>query len=387
MSPAHDDSIVELGGPTFEWLGPGGRLTIDDVEYEYADSDADDDSIDDAVGPGRTFGKLVKRVAAPVEMFLSFCSDLLGNGPNATFTRLMRRQFPWSIRSRRTRNLSWWLGNWLYVTSMVSEDNDEIWRLIQFVIDRRYNFSVRLTAAYYLLILLQSLRSFQLSHILPLVHNPLLRLCQEGFRRGINSSILQPLEEVVTLNEDLKRIANCGLEETPGIVIGSSGSATSLQLLHRQLFGLYYEHHIRTRSDLEAMEHAQQVIHSSLCRPTPTTNPFTSALTRRVWLDDRWLESRIDEDTRAIRMKEFLEHLQYVIPCGPGYGSRYTSEACNDPGMSCWGYRANALDSMQNLCPGCKHPRCPLSIGDDRDARSITSSLLISLSTPGRTLT
>ncbi|TFK45429.1 hypothetical protein OE88DRAFT_1740287 [Heliocybe sulcata] len=49
MVSTDDNSLIELRGAAFQWLGPGGRITIQGVEHEYADSDADDDSIDDTV--------------------------------------------------------------------------------------------------------------------------------------------------------------------------------------------------------------------------------------------------------------------------------------------------------------------------------------------------
>ncbi|TFK45443.1 hypothetical protein OE88DRAFT_1669241 [Heliocybe sulcata] len=360
MSSTDDLSIVELRGAAFEWLGPSGRIAIHGVEYEYADSDADDDSIDDAVGPGRTFGKLVKPVAAPLEMFFSFCSDLLGNGPDPTFTRLMCRKHSIPKKFGRRRNLTWWCKEHLIqLWTIYYEDDENIERLVQFVIDRRYKFSVRLTAAYYLLILLQSLRSFQLWRILPLMHNALLRLCQEGSRRGINSSILKPLEEVVTFNEELKHIIYCWSQKMPDVIIGSGGGVTSLFLLTRQLHPLCYDYDIRTRSDLEAVEQALQVILSSLRRLPPATNFFMDALRKVVAGECDYLARHINEERGVIKTKEFLEHVQYTIPCGPGYGSRYTSVSCSDPGTWSWMDRAHALDSVQNLCPGCKHTRCP----------------------------
>ncbi|TFK45445.1 hypothetical protein OE88DRAFT_1214160 [Heliocybe sulcata] len=187
--PSTDDlSILELRGPAIEWLGPGGRITIGDVEYEYADSEADDDSIDDAVGPGRMFGKLVKRVAAPLEMFFSVCSDLLGNGPDATFTKIMRRDGPWVKEYRRTRRLSWWLNmheHIVWLPSPVGRHIGEVGRLVQFVIDRRYSLSVRLTAAYYLVLIMAQSFLGDLPGLLPLIHDALLRLCLEGSRHGI----------------------------------------------------------------------------------------------------------------------------------------------------------------------------------------------------------
>ncbi|TFK45427.1 hypothetical protein OE88DRAFT_1213871 [Heliocybe sulcata] len=220
MASADDLSLVELRGPAFEWLGPGGRITIQGVEYEYADSEADDDSINDAVGPGKTFGKLVKRVSAPLEMFLSICSDLLGNGPDATFTRVMRREYPSLWHYKRTKRLSWWIHeSKLNPQHIWPLSKDGIGRLVQFVIDRRYNLSVRLTAAYYLLLLLQWTVSHRLCTILPLIHDPLLRLCQEGSRNGIASMILQPLQEAVSSKEDLTRIGSCKLKEIPAAIM------------------------------------------------------------------------------------------------------------------------------------------------------------------------
>ncbi|KZT18260.1 hypothetical protein NEOLEDRAFT_1143613 [Neolentinus lepideus HHB14362 ss-1] len=50
-------------------------------------------------------------------------------------------------------------------------------RLVQFVIDRRFHFSVRLTAAYYLiLVLLYGLPS-NLPYVIPHIHDALTHLC------------------------------------------------------------------------------------------------------------------------------------------------------------------------------------------------------------------
>ncbi|TFK49190.1 hypothetical protein OE88DRAFT_1736841 [Heliocybe sulcata] len=291
------NSIIELRGAAFEWLGPGRRITVLGVEYEYADSDADDDSIDDAVGPGRTFGKLVKRVAAPLETCLSFCSDLLGNGPDAAFTRFMCRECP-GIRSyRHTKRLSWWINNLA----------GDIARLVQFVIDRRYHLSVRLTAAYYLLFV----RKWAgLCTFVPLFHDALLRICQEGSRRGINPSTLQPLQATVTFEEDLMRIMNCEVVEIPAVIIDSSENMTS-SLVH-----YYWVRSLRlrcldihTKSDLEAAERASQTIGSRLYRLAPDLNPLECALKSEVQeLYDR-VNGEVKDKRVQIERREFVEHM------------------------------------------------------------------------------
>ncbi|TFK45423.1 hypothetical protein OE88DRAFT_1669232 [Heliocybe sulcata] len=328
MPPTDDNSILELRGAAVEWLGSGGQITIQGVEYEYADSDADDDSIDDAVGPGRTFGKLVKRMAASVEMFLSFCSDLLGNGPDAIFTRLMRRNDPLDSRYRRTKRLSWWIKDLAYIFPPIRlgvyrnlYHNRDISRLVQFVIDRRYHISVRLTAAYYLLILLKFSR---LCAFVPLFHDVLSRICQEGSRHGIKPSTLRPLQEVLTFKEDLMCITTCDAKEVPAVIIGSSEDMASSLVHYFWVWSLGLQClRIHTRSDLEAVEQANQVVGSRLYRLAPDPNPLECALKLEVQKWYEWVDGDINDKRMQFEMREFMEHIQYIIPCGTEYGNRY----------------------------------------------------------------
>ncbi|TFK45276.1 hypothetical protein OE88DRAFT_1229524 [Heliocybe sulcata] len=332
MPSTEDYSIIELRGAALEWLGPGCRITIHGVEYEYADSDADDDSIDDAVGPGRMFGKLVKRVAAPLEMFFSICSDLLGNGPDAIFTRLMRREYPDERDYRRSKCLSWWIGRHRPHPSLRRPGNQDHGRLVQFAIDRRYKFSVRLTAAYYLLLLLRCAYLDSLSTILPLFHDALLRLCQEGSRRSIHSRlILRPLQEVVTFKRDLIHFGSCKEEEIPAIIMcapalrayrhadslecvqsyrGSSENMTSMLVQHHWTFRLYLKClNIHTRSEFEAMNQVAQTISFGLHPRLPDPNPPESGLksVAEIWYD--WLEGCVNDKKREMEMRYLIEHM------------------------------------------------------------------------------
>ncbi|TFK46565.1 hypothetical protein OE88DRAFT_1667618 [Heliocybe sulcata] len=223
----HDTTHVDLTSANLEWLGPGSLITVRGIDYEYADSDASDD---DAPGPGHTLGKLVKRVSAPLEMFLGLCSDLLGNGPDAIFCGLMDSEFPPPrrkgevLRVRRRRNLVFWIRS-------IEGDDNPLWsgygvvdgviaRLLPFIIDRRYHFSVRLTAAHYLLVLLA--RCIHTGHILPFISNildALLRLCQEGSRRGYSAETLKPLVRTLASRDDFLRISYCGKKEVPDAVL------------------------------------------------------------------------------------------------------------------------------------------------------------------------
>ncbi|KZT18566.1 hypothetical protein NEOLEDRAFT_1143236 [Neolentinus lepideus HHB14362 ss-1] len=141
-----DMSIVELRSLPTEGLGPGSRITIENKDYEYFNSD-DDDSIDNASGPGKTFYKLIKRISAPIEIFISYCSDLVGNGPDALYAGLMAQDCGYRRYSRYNRKhvgLYHWAGRLPW--SMISfrrRDYRPARGLIDFVIDRRYAFSVR----------------------------------------------------------------------------------------------------------------------------------------------------------------------------------------------------------------------------------------------------
>ncbi|TFK45432.1 hypothetical protein OE88DRAFT_1649295 [Heliocybe sulcata] len=332
-----DNSVVELRGSAFKWLGSGGRITINNIEYEYADSDADDDSIEDALGPGRTVGKLLKRVSAPVEMFLSFCSDILGNGPDSIFTRLMHCHFPHRKTYRQTKHISWWFNEFgLCLLETSSEDDHQAQRLVQFVIDRRYHLSVRLTTAYYLLLLLEWTQLADLCHTVLLIHDVLLQFCQECSRKGITSTILRPLEDVVSFREDVIRIGSCGNKEISAVIM------------------LICSHDIRTMSDYEATEQACQLICSTLRCCSANTNPLTSALKSRVQLDcDNFLR-RINYKRSAIETQEFIENMQYIIPCGLDYGSLYRADSCSGRGYEYWYHDISVLDSVQNSCTGCE---------------------------------
>ncbi|TFK45439.1 hypothetical protein OE88DRAFT_1649301 [Heliocybe sulcata] len=317
MSPAQDLSVVELSGAAFEWLGPGGRITIGDVKYEYADSDNDDSSIDDAVGPGRTFGRLVKRVAAPLEMFLSLCSDLLGNGPDATYTRLIRRSRPWGKETgdyRCTRHLGWWFKQpfmLFEIMSASSHPRDETERLVQFTIDRRYNLSVRLTAAYYLSLLVLSLPPDEHCHTLPLVHDALLRLCQEASRRGISPTIMRPLEELVVFKEDLICIASCPPEDVPAVIMDSSWTMVSPLVHYYSTFRLQdVPIRIHTRSELEAFEQAMEAIRSNPYYFQPDIDPLTSAVKSEARQRYNVIAYSLDNKRRLIEINEFIEHME-----------------------------------------------------------------------------
>ncbi|TFK45292.1 hypothetical protein OE88DRAFT_1740446 [Heliocybe sulcata] len=212
LTSMDDRSIMEMRGPAVDWLGPGDRVTIDGIEYEYADSTTSDESVEDAVGPGRTVGKLVKRIAAPIELFLSYCSDLVGQGPDATFIKLMCSKERMRPKPGRRKRLAYWtnhLEEWPHWCCHSEFRVKAIRGLVDLSIDRRYEFPVRLTAAYYLQLLLASGNPYVVRSFIPELLEVLLRICQEGSRRGCAPAVLRPLYETIIGKDDIVRIFNC----------------------------------------------------------------------------------------------------------------------------------------------------------------------------------
>ncbi|TFK52309.1 hypothetical protein OE88DRAFT_1386259 [Heliocybe sulcata] len=212
MTSANDLPMLELRGPEVVRLRPGGTIRIDDEEYEYFESSDDESIDDDRPVAGRMVGKLIKRLAAPVEMFLDYCSDLAGKGPNAIFTRLVIR-VPQALKNghvvRRgsSKPLSYWteqLKKSRIQFPIRFEDRTSrrqqreakvtirkaLKRLVKFTIDRRYPFQIRLTASYYLVFVL--LLSQGIEGVVDGIaaQDALLRISQEGSRQGTAAGLM-----------------------------------------------------------------------------------------------------------------------------------------------------------------------------------------------------
>ncbi|KZT18269.1 hypothetical protein NEOLEDRAFT_1173652 [Neolentinus lepideus HHB14362 ss-1] len=240
MSSSTDSSIIELRGNDIEWLSPGGRIVIHGVEYEYENS-SDDESIDNRVGLGRTLDRMLKRVSAPVEMFLSYCSELRGNGPEAIFARASPVTSAGNvISSRRPRRLSFWIHRYaahsMWLVLAVPNVSADLNAMIPFIIDRRYQFSTRLLGAYYMVLLsLSAHNHHRLFHNAD-YHRALLQICQEVCRRGYPANIMRLLCELVTdIGNNKLRAFDDGLSDIPELLSRPIDMSISLVLLSIQM--------------------------------------------------------------------------------------------------------------------------------------------------------
>ncbi|KZT18268.1 hypothetical protein NEOLEDRAFT_1246528, partial [Neolentinus lepideus HHB14362 ss-1] len=179
-----DMSIIELRGLPTEGLGPGSRITIGNKEYEYYDSD-DDDSIDDSPGPGRTLYKLIKRVSAPVEMFI---------------TKSHRSRSSFEYKRKHSGIYYWTLNLHPNIPWLDIHYYRRAARLVDFVIDSRYAFSVRLTAAYYLTLVLAYISLYHRHTILrmiPLIYEALELIHEDGCRKISFARHSRPLYDLL----------------------------------------------------------------------------------------------------------------------------------------------------------------------------------------------
>ncbi|TFK45288.1 hypothetical protein OE88DRAFT_1729788 [Heliocybe sulcata] len=317
---------LKLRGYATGGLSSGTTVTIGQDRYEYCSS-SDDESLDDPPGAGQTLGKLVKRVSIPIEKFLSFCSDLSGHGPDAVFTRISDNSY--LNLGKHSKRLDFWIklhpeDAGLYHPSAADEKKVE--RLMHFVTDRRYNLSVRLTAAHYLVLLLSYTHHTDLSSLVSPISSVLLRICQEGTRRGCSPSILRPLGEVVVYKDYLPNITDCTSREISDAIVGpQNGHTSSLVLLH-QLYTLWDLRGHRHKSDVEAVYRAMKALQpemNQLPSLPPDASPLEFALRRAANIWYKRLVESIPGDRREVEMNKLIERMQYTIPCGRSYGSRY----------------------------------------------------------------